>query len=77
MRALLDVNVLIALLDATHVHHGAAVAWLCANIEHGWVSCPITQNGLHPHPVPTGLSEPLATGAGGRALARGHGHGAR
>ncbi len=45
MRALLDVNVLIALLDAGHVHHAAANTWLEANIEQGWASCPITQNG--------------------------------
>jgi uncharacterized protein len=45
MRALLDVNVLIALLDAGHMHHATARAWLDANIEHGWASCPITQNG--------------------------------
>jgi toxin-antitoxin system PIN domain toxin len=45
MRALLDVNVLIALLDAAHQHHGAARAWLDANIALGWASCPITQNG--------------------------------
>jgi len=45
MRALLDVNVLIALLDAAHVHHRKARAWLEANIEQGWASCPLTQNG--------------------------------
>jgi toxin-antitoxin system PIN domain toxin len=45
MRALLDVNVLIALLDAAHVHHRAATAWLRDNIRHGWASCPITQIG--------------------------------
>lgn len=45
MRALLDVNVLIALLDAAHVHHASARAWLEANIEQGWASCPLTQNG--------------------------------
>jgi toxin-antitoxin system PIN domain toxin len=45
MRALLDVNVLIALLDAAHVHHRKARFWLEANIETGWASCPITQNG--------------------------------
>jgi predicted nucleic acid-binding protein len=43
MRALLDVNVLIALLDATHIHHASARAWLEANIEQGWASCPLTQ----------------------------------
>lgn len=45
MRALLDVNVLIALLDAGHVHHRTAMAWLEHEIEHGWASCPLTQNG--------------------------------
>ena len=45
MRALLDVNVLIALLDAGHVHHTAASDWLHAHIEAGWASCPLTQNG--------------------------------
>jgi toxin-antitoxin system PIN domain toxin len=45
MRALLDVNVLIALLDQAHPHHETALAWLKINIKHGWASCPITQNG--------------------------------
>lgn len=45
MRALLDVNVLIALLDGGHIHHGQAMSWLEGEIQHGWASCPITQNG--------------------------------
>ena len=45
MRALLDVNVLIALHDPQHVHHDAAVDWLEAHAANGWASCPITQNG--------------------------------
>ncbi|MBE0624446.1 MAG: PIN domain-containing protein [Burkholderiales bacterium] len=45
MRALLDVNVLIGLLDQAHPHHETAWSWLKANIKHGWASCPITQNG--------------------------------
>lgn len=45
MRALLDVNVLIALLDAAHVHHRLATSWLGAHIEAGWASCPLTQLG--------------------------------
>ena len=45
MKALLDVNVLIALLDIDHVHHDAATIWLDQHIEEGWSSCPITQNG--------------------------------
>jgi uncharacterized protein len=45
MRALLDVNVLIALLDADHVSHRSALSWFRQNAGHGWASCPITQNG--------------------------------
>lgn len=46
MRALLDVNVLIALLDASHASHGAAMTWLASSVGNsGWASCPITQNG--------------------------------
>jgi toxin-antitoxin system PIN domain toxin len=45
MRALLDVNVLIALHDRDHVHHERAAKWLESNIKHGWASCPLTQNG--------------------------------
>lgn len=41
MRALLDVNVPNALLDAGHVHRAAATAWLYANVEKGWASCPL------------------------------------
>lgn len=45
MRALLDVNVLIALHDRDHVHHVRAAQWLEDNIAFGWASCAITQNG--------------------------------
>ncbi|MDR2212874.1 MAG: hypothetical protein LBE21_04535 [Pseudomonadales bacterium] len=45
MRALLDVNVLIALLDGAHLHHSRALQWLGTQIQHGWASCPLTQNG--------------------------------
>ena len=45
MRALLDTNVLIALLDTQHLHHDAAGRWLAENIGHGWATCPITENG--------------------------------
>ena len=46
MRALLDVNVLIALFDPDHVHHARAWQWFKAwSMQHGWASCPITQNG--------------------------------
>ena len=44
-RALLDVNVLVALLDGGHLHHGPAMDWLEAHESSGWASCPLTQNG--------------------------------
>lgn len=45
--ALLDVNVLIALLDNKHKHHALATSWLFEWLIAGnrWASCPITQNG--------------------------------
>ena len=45
MRALLDVNVLIALLDENHINHEKVSVWLDNHIEHGWASSPLTQNG--------------------------------
>jgi len=74
MRALLDVNVLIALLDPDHAMYARATDWLAANVRTGWASCPITQNGCirimahpgYPNPVPVGaiverLAEAVAT----------------
>jgi len=45
-RALLDINVLLALLDGDHVDHERASEWLDAAIDAGWASCPITENGF-------------------------------
>jgi hypothetical protein len=60
VRALFDVNVVIALLDEQHVGHHAATAWFSQNLEGGWASCPITENGTarimsspgYPNPLP-------------------------
>src|SRR4051794_7931835 len=46
MRALLDINVVIALIDPDHVFHERAHKWWAANRKHGWASCPITENGV-------------------------------
>ena len=46
MRALLDVNVIIALLDPDHAFHERAHAWWAANRQRGWASCPLTENGV-------------------------------
>jgi toxin-antitoxin system PIN domain toxin len=60
VRALLDVNVLIALLDSDHASHESAMSWFSKHARQGWASCPITQNGCirimsnpgYPNPLP-------------------------
>jgi uncharacterized protein len=60
VRALLDVNVLIALLDSDHASHETAMNWFAKHAQAGWASCPITQNGCvrimsspnYPNPLP-------------------------
>ncbi len=44
--ALLDVNVLIALLDRRHVQHEPAHGWFSAAQANGWATCPLTQNAV-------------------------------
>ena len=46
MRALLDINVLIALLDPDHVFHDRAHGWWKGQAKNGWASCPLTENGV-------------------------------
>lgn len=46
MHYLLDVNVLIALLDAGHVQHDAAHAWFGRVGQAAWATCPITESGV-------------------------------
>ena len=43
---LLDVNVLIALVDPTHVQHDAAHEWFALQGHQAWATCPLTENGL-------------------------------
>lgn len=45
-RALLDINVLLALLDSDHVDHSRAHDWLDQEFDAGWASCAITENGF-------------------------------
>jgi uncharacterized protein len=60
VRALLDVNVLIALLDSDQASHESAISWFAKHARQGWASCPITQNGCirimsnlgYPNPLP-------------------------
>lgn len=59
MRALLDVDVVVALLQPDHIHFERAHAWWSGQ-SHGWASCPLTQNGFvrivsqpsYPRPLP-------------------------
>ena len=66
MRALLDVNVLIALLDENHAHRRPVLDWFTSNIDHGWASCPLTQNGCirilsqPKYPNPLGVADAIA-----------------
>ena len=76
MRALLDVNVLVALLDGGHLHHRLATSWLALQARRGWASCPLTQNGCirvlslagYPNPQPAArVAERLAAAAAHRS----------
>ena len=66
MTFLLDVNVLIALIDPTHVGHGAAHRWFGATGAASWATCPLTENGViriagHPK-YPNSAGSPAAVG---------------
>jgi toxin-antitoxin system PIN domain toxin len=57
--ALLDVNVLLALLWPSHAFHPAARGWFTRNRSAGWATSPLTQAGfvrLHSQPVVTEFS---------------------
>ena len=44
--ALLDVNVLIALVHPRHIHHDVAHDWFADEHGSGWATCPLTENGF-------------------------------
>lgn len=44
--ALLDANVLIALIDPRHVHHESCHRWFSSRGNAPWASCAITQNAV-------------------------------
>jgi len=46
MRALFDVNFLIAIVDADHEGHVRAHAWWADHMAAGWATCPLTENGM-------------------------------
>jgi hypothetical protein len=59
--ALLDVNLLVALFDADHVHHEVAHDWFADHRANGWATCSVTE---------TGVVRVLAATRGGAAPAR-------
>jgi toxin-antitoxin system PIN domain toxin len=44
--SLLDVNLLVALFDADHVHHDLAHDWFADHRDDGWATGPLTENGF-------------------------------
>jgi uncharacterized protein len=46
VRALFDVNAVLAIFDESHPFHGQARTWWHDNQAAGWASCPLTQNGF-------------------------------
>lgn len=75
MTFLLDVNLLIALIDPTHVGHDQAHRWFARTGTASWATCPLTENGVirivgHPR-YPNSAGSPAAVApifAGVRAL---------
>lgn len=72
MRALLDVNALIALLDQEHVHHTEILEWLSnsENLPHGFATCGITQLGLIRVMSGKGYYKPVTTQEAAARLAQ-------
>jgi toxin-antitoxin system PIN domain toxin len=60
VRALFDVNFLIAMLDTDHVRNARAQDWWDAEKESGWATCPLTQNGFVRVVSQPGYKNPIA-----------------
>lgn len=78
MRYLLDVNVLIALIDAAHVRNHEAQAWFETTGRKAWATCPLTENGVmrivgHPN-YPRSPGTPAAVAETLRLLCQLPGH---
>jgi toxin-antitoxin system PIN domain toxin len=62
VRALFDLSVLIAIMDAEHMHHMRALQWWSQNRTTGWASCPLTQNGFVRVTSQSSYSFPISIG---------------
>jgi uncharacterized protein len=75
---LLDVNLLIALIDPTHVGHDRSHRWFAATGAASWATCPLTENGVirivgHPrYPNSTGSPTAAAPIVAGLPALPGH-----
>lgn len=78
MRALLDVNALLALVDEEHIHHASIQEWLRrpANLPHGFATCAISQLGAIRVMSSKGYFKPVEAQVGAQRLreltAKGH-----
>lgn len=75
---LLDVNVLIALIDAAHIHHRVAHRWFAEIGNKAWATCPLTENavlrivGQNSYPNPRGTPAAVAEVLGKFRAVAGH-----
>jgi toxin-antitoxin system PIN domain toxin len=77
--ALLDVNILVALFDADHVHHDLAHDWLAEEGRRAWATCAVTENGFirvvsNPHYHPNSTIRPAVAADALRQFCRSGGH---
>ena len=61
MRALFDVNLLIAVIDGGHEIIVKAHEWRSANISDGWATCPLFENGMVRVMSQSGYKTPIST----------------
>lgn len=76
--ALPDVNVLVARIDPTHVHHQRAREWFHSHLPNSWATCPITENAVlrilgNPR-LPNSAGDPARAGALLRVIRAVSGH---
>jgi len=74
---LLDINVVIALIDPSHVHHARAHTWFAEEGRHEWLSSPTTQNGalrIVSHPRYSNTQPPALVARSVRSLLAAGGH---
>lgn len=67
MAALLDVNVLVALFDPSHIHHEAAHLWFGLNRKARWATCALTESAfvrILSNPAYSGSRTTLEDGVG-------------